>query len=349
MEKIICLDCRIRLFPGKDRLECKKCGKTWKLIEGVPYFSQDYIYWGELTRKEMIAINKDMEKGKNWKNALKDILDRNPRKQFPEPYSFATDLSRANWIFLTDLKKNGIALDIGGGLGTVSEIMSHYCKKVYCIEPVDERIRFCKKRFEQEGIKNIQLIKGNALQLPFEDNTFDLVVMNGVLEWVGVYSEKDPREAQKRVLSDIMRILKPGGVLYVGIENRLSYTNFIGKFDPHVNLVFIALMPRFLANLYSKAFTGKKYKTYIYSHKGYKKLFRESGYSNIDIYNVLPDYNLPVYLIPMKGDIPYEYLVKMTNDQSSLLPKAAKRVIALLAKAGLAKYFLPAYVILAKK
>lgn len=307
------------------------------------------VYWGEITKKEMIYVNEQLKKNKYWKSVLKEVTEKNPRDQFPEPYSFATDLSRANWHFLLSLPKKSKVLDIGAGLGTISEILSNYYEEVISIEPVKERLFFLKKRFEQEGIKNIRLMQMNALELPFPENSFDLIVMNGVLEWVALYSKENPKKVQEQVLKDILKILKPNGYLYVGIENRLCYRHFVGRYDPHVDLIFITLMPRLLANFYSRIFIGKDYRTYIYSYNGYMKLLKKAGFKNVEIYNVLPDYNVPTYIIPVKNKNAYDYLIDQSMDSTGLIEKLGLLFGKIFAKIGLINYFLPSYIIFGRK
>lgn len=54
-----------------------------------------------------------------------------------------------------------------------------------------------------ERYPNIHLLQGNAMQLPFEDNTFDYVTIGFGLRNVPDYSQ---------VLQEIRRVLKPGGM-----------------------------------------------------------------------------------------------------------------------------------------
>ena len=253
--KFQCLNCRKILVESKENFKCRNCGSEWKIENKIPQFTGNAIYWGEITRYDMVYVNKQLTKNKYWKDVLRKVTEQKYKNQVPEPYSFTTDLSRANWHFLISLDKKSKVLDIGAGLGTVSEVLSHYYEEVVSVEPVRERLYFCKKRFEQEGIKNIKLVNANALELPFPENSFDLVVMNGVLEWVALYNKENPKKVQEQVLINVLRILKPNGYLYIGIENRLSYRHFTGHYDPHVNLLLITLMPRMLARIYSRIFT----------------------------------------------------------------------------------------------
>jgi SAM-dependent methyltransferase len=72
-------------------------------------------------------------------------------------------------------------------------------------------------------------------QLPFADATFELVVMDQVIEHVA---------DQKRVLAEALRVAKPGGALYVACPNYLRF------YEPHYKLRFLPLMPKFLGRIY---------------------------------------------------------------------------------------------------
>ncbi len=61
-----------------------------------------------------------------------------------------------------------------------------------------------KKRMSKSGADNYTLETGNAYRLPFEDNSFDLLVNNFMLDLL-------PEEDFVKVLSEFYRVLKPGG------------------------------------------------------------------------------------------------------------------------------------------
>ncbi|MGI9282015.1 MAG: class I SAM-dependent methyltransferase [Endozoicomonas sp.] len=61
---------------------------------------------------------------------------------------------------------------------------------------------------ESEDGRSIRFIQGNALELPFEDNTFDKIICSEVLEHIPDY---------QGVLAEIKRVLKPDGLLAVSV------------------------------------------------------------------------------------------------------------------------------------
>jgi SAM-dependent methyltransferase len=72
-------------------------------------------------------------------------------------------------------------------------------------------------------------------QLPFADATFDLVVLDQVIEHVN---------DQSRVLAEAFRVLKPGGAMYVACPNYLRF------YEPHYKIWFFPLLPKLLGALY---------------------------------------------------------------------------------------------------
>jgi len=139
--------------------------------------------------------------------------------------------------------------------------------------------------------------------LPFFDKTFDLIVLNGILEWVGEWRRTGtPREVQLDVLRKLRALLKPTGALFVGIENRIGLDSFLGRID-HPGTRFTSLMPRWLASTYIRLSrpdfyrtligANKGYRTYTYSPKGYRKLLREAGFPEINLWWPPSGYNLP--------------------------------------------------------
>ncbi len=69
-----------------------------------------------------------------------------------------------------------------------------------------EQLRAKLSRPENQDIKNTQLVNNNAYDLPFEDNSFDLVYMVTVLQEI---------PDKTRALGEARRVLKSGGILAI--------------------------------------------------------------------------------------------------------------------------------------
>ena len=82
------------------------------------------------------------------------------------------------------------------------------------IDKSAELLQEAKKIFQDNSIKGVSLIYGNAFQLPFKSETFDRVIcVNTLLNMASL----DIIEA---LLAELMRICKPNGKILVEVRNR---------------------------------------------------------------------------------------------------------------------------------
>ncbi len=117
----------------------------------------------------------------------------------------SNDISRVSYIkkgqeMIKALPNGAQVLDWGAGFGQMTYILKQLGANVTAYDV----IRRSKNLFNES---NTQLIFGNDdYKLPFEDNSFDAVVGCGVLEHVPHIPGS---------LSEILRVLKPGGKFYI--------------------------------------------------------------------------------------------------------------------------------------
>jgi SAM-dependent methyltransferase len=119
-------------------------------------------------------------------------------------------------------------LDIGTGAGYIP----HYLAQkhlVTSVDVVDERIEKSDYKYK----------KVDSANLPFEDEAFDIVISNQVIEHI---------PDQRVHVSEISRVTKRGGYIYLATPNRYWIR------DPHTKLFGINWLPRPLANYYSTIF-----------------------------------------------------------------------------------------------
>ncbi|MGA7409823.1 MAG: methyltransferase domain-containing protein, partial [Bryobacteraceae bacterium] len=216
LQELCCPACKAQLRSEDGDVVCLGCGESWPVRDGIPYFVPSFPYWGEIPQETMTEVLRQCTE--SWRDAL--LTSEDPVVKSAS--DMILNLDRANWSLLADLAPQSRVLDIGAGMGANSHSLALRYGEVFAVEPVTERVRFMRQRFEQEGIRNIQIIQTSLWDLPFPDGSFDLIVMNGVLEWVATGRQGNPRRLQETALKAAARLLRPGGVLYVGIENRFT-------------------------------------------------------------------------------------------------------------------------------
>ena len=108
-----------------------------------------------------------------------------------------------------DLGPESLVLDAGSGTGIVTlgfQDAGFSAKKTIAFDLSANSLKIAREQFEKEknvDAANIASVQGNVLQLPFADETFDLVLTCGVLEYVSLDDG----------LHEMSRVIKPGGKL----------------------------------------------------------------------------------------------------------------------------------------
>lgn len=101
-------------------------------------------------------------------------------------------------------------LDVGCGGGFLSEEFARAGLAVTGIDPSGPAVEAARRHAEASGL-DIRYETGSGEALPFSDAAFDVVACCDVLEHV---------DDQERVVSEIARVLKPGGLFFYDTINR---------------------------------------------------------------------------------------------------------------------------------
>lgn len=126
---------------------------------------------------------------------------------------------RANIILAElDLSNNQRILDLGCGRG-------FYLKAINQLNPelkltgLDINPEYLNAAKETIDSPRIKFIKGDATNLPFENNSFDQIIASEILEHI---------KEDERVIEEVYRVLKPGGKVIITVPNK----NYPFLWDP---------------------------------------------------------------------------------------------------------------------
>jgi len=122
---------------------------------------------------------------------------------------------RTQEIISRYLKEDPLTIiDIGGGSGENAFWLNSLGHQVHFLDSLTANVEKAVKNsfYNHQDLVSIQ--EGSPLQLPFADNIFDLAIMLGSLS---NYREKEDRTT---ALSEVKRILKPGGYLLCSVYCR---------------------------------------------------------------------------------------------------------------------------------
>jgi len=158
-------------------------------------------------RKTYASVSQEPEKdfifptGREWAEDL-DYPEELARVPDSAVESFA---GVANPFTLGRLEPGERVLDLGSGAGTDSLVAAQMVGPeghVTGIDMTPEMLAKARAGAEEMGAANVEFVESEAEQLPFADESFDVVISNGVIDLI---PDKDA------VFGELFRVLKPGG------------------------------------------------------------------------------------------------------------------------------------------
>ncbi|MBN2058446.1 MAG: class I SAM-dependent methyltransferase [Candidatus Saganbacteria bacterium] len=344
-----------------------------RLIDGrYPSFSSGRCVWDQLSDdqyRELFEAAKHLP----WDQALRQVMLKHWSK-----YLADYNTSPARYAFIDPLLPKAsdlTALDIGCGLGNISQALARRYERVVAVDLPDNIIRWLnllKQNAALDGLEAVGIENLDLSSLPFKDNSFDLVVLGMTLQWIGSFDlSHSPDKVQKKVLSDIFRVIKPGGRLVFFDRNRYMYNYFLGEPDGSA-VKYASLLPRWLADLktwFERTFSrsGRKYYQYVaeasLKHKRYRnykhtytylmRLFWELGFKNSSAYIAVPNVKFQKIFISLADEVEAERLFGQGFLKTVLRSVKGhwlgKRLLQLLILLRLSRFLADGYIIIAEK
>ncbi len=125
-------------------------------------------------------------------------------------------------------------LDIGCSSGIVSTAMAPRFTSMVGLDIDKLALSDIEPAHDQKSV----FLLGDAMQMPLQEETFDMIFCLQVYEHV---------PDDKRMMSEIYRVLKPGGFVIFSGPNRLY------PIEPHYHLPFLHWLPQAWADFYLRA------------------------------------------------------------------------------------------------
>ena len=110
-------------------------------------------------------------------------------------------------------------LEVGCGAGVDLARFARGGASVTGVDLAPSAIALARTNFEQQGLRGAFEV-ADGEQLPFADDTFDLVFAHGVVQYTA---------HPQRLVDECRRVLKPSGQAIFQVYNRLSWLNALSK------------------------------------------------------------------------------------------------------------------------
>lgn len=324
--------------------------KTDRIVEQQTEQADDRpFFWSYIPRDEMQRLVV-MGREKGLDEPIEEILGQ---RQAASYYRALLDEDRGDFSFLWDVPPDAKVLDFGSGWGTTALALARRFSGLLALDATRENLEFARLRARQAGQENILFVHVEPLehfQFPCAAGSFDGVVLIGILEWVGESCRnRTPEDLQIRFLREIHKVLKPGGSIYLAIENRFGAPYWLGRPDPHALVPFLSLLPRWGANAFSLLVRKRPYRTYTHSYGKLRKLLKEAGFADFHFYLSLPDYRSPHALLPLEEPRAIRFWLKNTFVPRRRMHYLQAGLLWLIASLHLLPWLVPDFAVIAHR
>ncbi len=134
--------------------------------------------------------------------------------------------------------KDRDVLDVGCQWGATCIALARAGARACGVDIDDDFINGARLRAEEQTVR-IDVRRGVAEAIPYPDKSFDVVLLHNVIEHVRNHRE---------TMSELARVLRPGGGLWLTGPNRLSPQLLLR--DPHYSMFGVSVLPAKLGELY---------------------------------------------------------------------------------------------------
>ena len=192
-------------------------------------------------------------------------------------------LSRARHCLVRPLgiRAGAKVLELGCGCGAVTRYLGEIGANVVAVESSLARARVAVERCRD--LANLRVVLDDLLLFD-SDETFDWILLIGVLEYAAVFSAgENPFE---HYLRSVSRFLAPGGRVVVAIENKLGLKYFNGCGEDHAGVPYFGIQ-----DLYGPR-TPRSF-----GHKELVAQLAAAGLPSTYFYYPFPDYKLPSVIL----------------------------------------------------
>jgi SAM-dependent methyltransferase len=210
LQLFACPACLGHLRLEGDRMVCEQCSATYPIQDGIPRLFHPH---------GGVAERNGIEKQQDVTDIVKAFYEENPFPNYDDldsRESLITKARRGVFARLMDeqIPQGALVLEAGCGTGQFSNFLGiSWKRRVFGSDLCLNSLRLAKGFKDKNKIQNAAFLQMNLFRPAFQENSFDVVISNGVLHHTG-----DPLGGFR----SISRLVKPGGVIVIGLYHKIG-------------------------------------------------------------------------------------------------------------------------------
>jgi ubiquinone/menaquinone biosynthesis C-methylase UbiE len=167
------------------------------------------------------------------------------------------------------IEKESKILDVGCGYGkTVFELLKKDFKSIQGIDPNETGVNAANTTYQKITNEQKKIFQvASAISLPFEKDTFDLVITQAF--WTAIISQ------QEQIMTEIHKVLKPGGFLYI---TDFSQNWQIPKYKERYEAGLRAGLPRGAFQVFDEKTGKEKFQAKHYTKEELENFARQASF-----------------------------------------------------------------------
>lgn len=199
-----CVKCNSEVKIIEDECICTECGAKYSIKDGII----DFSLLSDKTKDKESDVKQTTDAfGWQWHNSNmghNDGSKRYSRQLFFDRYGISEDEFK---MYIEDK----VLYDPAIGSGRVEHIFAKYAKEIYATDLSDAVYKA--KENLSKLFNHINYFKGNLINPPFKENSFDVVVCHAILQHTGNTFEG---------IKSLVNVLKEDGIIFFDVYRKAA-------------------------------------------------------------------------------------------------------------------------------
>ena len=294
------------IYEGRRWFNTPKSNEAFLINSGYVY-NDEFAIWN---KPNFQGIN--YSDGDEVENRIAKVIEEsedisvlsNELKQhmidWPSTYHLSSKRANLMRPLKASLTKSKDILEIGAGCGAITRYLGELGVNLLALEGSNRRAAITRSR--TRDLENVTVLsesfdRFNTTQL------FDVITLIGVLEYSNLFiKSKNPH---LEMLQRVRKMLKPGGILIIAIENQFGLKYFAGSPEDHIGTPMIGI---------EGGYDSSQAKTF--GREQLQKLIETADFPKTEFLAPYPDYKLPVSILTGKGLFSSEFDAAALASQS---------------------------------